>query len=283
VDESNRGTGCGGLLDQVERTGARGELAAALAKAQAEFAPIKKTRTAQLDSYSYEYATLSDVYAATRPALTKHGLALAHTLSSREGVVYLRTVLLHTSGEELASEVPVPLASGARLQQFGGALTYLERYQTSALLGVASEDDLDGVDAGKVPSSARPEATPATKRPRAAKPAAAPPASAKPARLDQVTHEQVLRLWSIATDVANRMQVRRKLVEEKVRAWLADLGFASTSDLTPAAYEKVCQRLEALDLTALAASKREAACAPAPEAPPEEPPPPDQAPEEVFD
>jgi hypothetical protein len=125
-------------------------LAAALAKAQGEFAPIIKNRTVEVQpkkrddgswpaKYTFNYATLDSVLDATRSALAANGLC--HTSMLSEGKLYVN--LYHSSGEWLSSSVPAPMANQG-WQSFGSAVTYLRRYLLTPLLGVASEEDDDG-------------------------------------------------------------------------------------------------------------------------------------------
>jgi hypothetical protein len=127
-----------------------GELAAALAKAQAEIKAPKKGRTAKVPtkaggSYSYNYADLADVIECYRPALTKHGLALTQPIRIQDGHMVLVTKLLHASGQWIASEYP--LQNYDRPQEQGSAITYARRYAATSLLGIAAEDDDDGARA----------------------------------------------------------------------------------------------------------------------------------------
>src|ERR1041385_7580913 len=100
-----------------------GALAAALAKAQAEFPVVAKSREVTVrtqggQSYSFVYAPLDTILAATRGPLTKNGLALTQLLIGGE----LVTRLLHTSGGVLESRLAVP--QGGRMQELGSAITY---------------------------------------------------------------------------------------------------------------------------------------------------------------
>lgn len=123
-----------------------GELAAALAAAQATIKAPTKGRTAQIKSdkgsYGYKYADLADVIDCYREPLSKHDLALTQTLRVDEGHMVLRTTLLHKSGQWIASEYP--LANYNRPQEQGSAITYARRYSVTSLLGIAAEDDDDG-------------------------------------------------------------------------------------------------------------------------------------------
>lgn len=132
-----------------------GKLAEALAKAQAKFTPVPKTRTAKVvsksgSSYTYKYADLSDVLEMVRPILSAQGLALAQPVRvERDAAGYravVTTVLLHTSGERLSEETAMPCGED-RAQAIGSAITYAKRYGACGMLGLATEDDDDGADA----------------------------------------------------------------------------------------------------------------------------------------
>ena len=80
---------------------------------------------------------------AVRPALGKHGLALVHSLSGGQ----LTTLLLHSSGQQLSSVLPLPPVNGAQQpgqfdsKTFAAAVTALRRAAVTALLGVATDDE----------------------------------------------------------------------------------------------------------------------------------------------
>jgi hypothetical protein len=139
-------------------------LAAALAGAQGEFPAIAKTKTATVKikgggEYRYTYADVGDVLAAVRPVLARHGLALAQSTTLDDVLV---TELLHVGGGTRRSEVRLGKTS-ASPQDYGGALTYLRRYQVVTVLGIAAEEDTDAqhVDTGR--QQAAPPASPYAK------------------------------------------------------------------------------------------------------------------------
>lgn len=148
--------------------GAEGELTAALAKAQAAFPPIAKDNTATVpgkngkSGYSYSYADLAAVLAAVRPVLAEQGLALVQQTSGKGTGVVLTTTLRHVGGATIESTVELGQSS-ANPQQFGGALTYLRRYELVTLLGIAAEEDRDAQDVtppGREPAPAPAELPP---------------------------------------------------------------------------------------------------------------------------
>jgi hypothetical protein len=124
------------------------ELAKALAQAQTAFDAIKRDRTVKVQtktggSYTFAYAPLDTILAAIRPALAQHGLALVQASHMDNGAEFLRTTLLHASGENIANDTAV-LVSDRGPQAYGSALTYAARYGVTRLLCLASEEDDDG-------------------------------------------------------------------------------------------------------------------------------------------
>lgn len=127
--------------------GDAGPLFGALALAQGAFQPITKNRTVTVKpegkaSYTFDYATLDQVLAATVPALSANGLALLQPFYHGPNGLELRTILAHSSGARLEAVTELPKSN--TIQAAGSALTYLKRYQVQAILGVSSEEDDDG-------------------------------------------------------------------------------------------------------------------------------------------
>lgn len=126
------------------------KLSTALAKAQAEFPNIEKKKTAEIrsdkGSYSYKYADLADVIAATRPSLSKNELAVLQIIRHEDGKQILQATLTHSSGEWIQSEIEIPRWGTPQI--LGSLLTYLRRYLYTAILGVAADEDDDGRGAG---------------------------------------------------------------------------------------------------------------------------------------
>ena len=119
------------------------KLAAALAKAQGEFAIVGKDGVNP--HFGRKYATLASVLDAVRKPLSSNGLALVQLIQP-EGLV---TVLMHESGQSIRSVAPLP--QNALPQVLGSALTYMRRYSVMAMLNVAPDDDDDGNAAQAAP------------------------------------------------------------------------------------------------------------------------------------
>jgi hypothetical protein len=151
-----------------------GELAKALAAAQAELEPAKKE--AVNPHFRSKYADLSACWDAVRAPLARHGLAVSQLPSLDGDTVRLTTLLLHTSGEFIGSDAAVRLAKHDA-PSVGSALTYLRRYALSAIVGLSTEDD-DGAHAmvATQAPAPRPQAAPSPElRQAAAKVEAAVP------------------------------------------------------------------------------------------------------------
>jgi hypothetical protein len=124
----------------------RGKLWAALASAQAEIKAPKHNKTVDMTLKSgrrlnFTYADLKACLEAALPVLSKYGLAISQKTKVTERGVALVTTLGHMSGEFDESEYPLPQTSD--MKEAGGNLTYLKRYQACAMIGLASDEDLD--------------------------------------------------------------------------------------------------------------------------------------------
>lgn len=131
----------------MERSEVIGDLIAALAKAQAEFTVALKDSANPY--YNSRYADLATIIAATRPALSKHGIAVTHACGTDlERQVAIVTTTIHLGEQWIASTAEAPAVGKAKdggvrfdAQTIGAAWTYMRRYSLQGLLGLASEDD----------------------------------------------------------------------------------------------------------------------------------------------
>jgi hypothetical protein len=110
------------------------QLAFALALAQAEISSAELTKENTFTKS--KYADLASVWDAVRDPLTRNGLAVSQIFETLEdGNIRLRTVLLHTSGEQLSSTLP--LLGVKDHHSLGSASTYVRRYALAAITGCA--------------------------------------------------------------------------------------------------------------------------------------------------
>jgi hypothetical protein len=128
-------------------------IAPAVVAAAAELGPVAKDATNP--AFRNRYATLDAIMEAVRPVLARHGLAVIQTGTTPETVdgrltsFGVETMLLHKSGEWIASSVTLPIEK-MTAQGAGSAMSYGRRYGISALLGLTAEDD-DGNAASSRP------------------------------------------------------------------------------------------------------------------------------------
>ena len=116
-----------------------GELAAALAKAQAVMQGA--TKDATNPHFKSKYADLASIWDACRKPLSDNGLAVVQSpVDAEAGSVGLTTTLLHSSGQWISATVSAPLQQNTA-QAVGSAITYLRRYALAAMVGVAPDDD----------------------------------------------------------------------------------------------------------------------------------------------
>ena len=136
-------------MKQTEKTNT---LLQSLVEAQSEFATLPKDKV----GYGYNYTDLDTVISYIRPILKRHGLGFIQMLSTLEGnQPAITTRLIHSSGEWIEDTTPLPpvqLAKGNAAQNLGAAITYMKRYTLCAMLGISSDEDVDGK---KAPSDTR--------------------------------------------------------------------------------------------------------------------------------
>ena len=115
---------------------------------------IGKTANAQYG----KFADLETVLSTVTPHLIKNGLVVSQTFEPSEGVdPILVTKLLHVSGAELVSRLPMIVGKGRNvLHDFGSSCTYLKRYALLAMLGLTADMDMDGDFADDKPAAKPP-------------------------------------------------------------------------------------------------------------------------------
>ena len=126
-----------------------GKLAPALTKALAEMKNPPKSQTVKAGNYSYTFAPMPEIVDSARPILAKYGLALFQSTETHDGFPAIVTMILHESGEWVASDPLVMAPTKNDPQSAGGAITYARRYSLSAMLGLAADDDDDAQHASR--------------------------------------------------------------------------------------------------------------------------------------
>ena len=117
-----------------------GELVKALVKVQAALKPV------ELDGSSHfgKYATLAAVWKNIRKTLAENELAVIQTMDTEEdNKIYVYTTLAHTSGQWISGRCGMKMSRNDP-QVVGQIITYFRRYSLGAILGIVTEEDVDG-------------------------------------------------------------------------------------------------------------------------------------------
>ncbi len=180
------------------------ELAAALAKAQGQFAPASKDAengAFKQGNKASKYADIAAVWEAVRKPLSDNGLAVMQQASRQEGGVAITTQIMHSSGQWMRCEPLVIPMSKPDAHGVGSATTYGRRFSLCAVLGIVADADDDGNEAvGKGPSNANSEisAPPPAGTRKLSKPQARPEYDALVKEFQAIQDPAALAAWGAA-------------------------------------------------------------------------------------
>lgn len=124
------------------------QLAKAFIEAQKEMGNAAKDSSNPF--FKSKYADLNSVRDACLPALNKHGIAVLQPIVQVEGKNYVKTLLLHESGESMECLTEIIFAKQNDAQAQGSGITYARRYGLQSMVNVGAEDD-DGHKASEAP------------------------------------------------------------------------------------------------------------------------------------
>ena len=121
-----------------------------LVKVQAELPTLPKDK----NGYGYKYTDLDTVITTIKPILAKYNIGFMQMLSTLEnGKSAITTCLFNALGEWVEDTTPLPEVSMAKTnaaQNLGAAITYMKRYSLCSMLGISSDEDVDGnIETGK--------------------------------------------------------------------------------------------------------------------------------------
>lgn len=105
----------------------------------------KEMGTALKDSknpfFKSNYADLNSIREACMPALNKHGIVVLQPTAFIDGKNFIRTILLHESGESMESLTEIIYNKQNDAQAQGSGITYARRYALQSFVNVGAEDD----------------------------------------------------------------------------------------------------------------------------------------------
>lgn len=122
----------------------------ALVKAQSEMSNPKKENTNPF--FKSKYADLNSVREAVMPALNANGISVLQPMTHLDGKNFIKTVLLHESGESLESLTEIIYSKQNDAQAQGSGITYARRYGLQSFICVGADDD-DGNKSSKAPNN----------------------------------------------------------------------------------------------------------------------------------
>ena len=128
------------------------QIATALLKAQSEMSNPKKGATNPF--FKSKYADLNAIREAVIPTLNENGISVLQPIVHVEGKNFVKTILLHESGEFLESITEIIYNKQNDAQAQGSGISYARRYALQSFVCVGSDDD-DGHKA----SQPKPQAT----------------------------------------------------------------------------------------------------------------------------
>ena len=114
-------------------------IATALIDAQKEMGNAIKD--AKNPFFKSSYADLNSVREACMPALNRHGIAVLQPTIHIDGKNFVKTLLLHESGEYIESFTEIIYNKVNDAQAQGSGISYARRYGLQSLVCIGAEDD----------------------------------------------------------------------------------------------------------------------------------------------
>jgi len=135
------------------------QIATALLKAQSEMSNPKKGATNPF--FKSKYADLNAIREAVLPTLNENGISVLQPIVHVDGKNFVKTILLHESGELLDSLTEIIYNKQNDAQAQGSGISYARRYALQSFVCVGADDD-DGNNATKTQNQSAPTKPKAT-------------------------------------------------------------------------------------------------------------------------
>jgi len=129
-------------------------ISTALLKAQSEMSNPKKGATNPF--FKSKYADLNSIREAVIPILNANGISVLQPIVHIDGKNFVKTILLHESGENLESLTEIIYNKINDAQAQGSGISYARRYSLQSFVCVGADDD-DGQKAVQPKSAATKE------------------------------------------------------------------------------------------------------------------------------
>lgn len=115
------------------------QISTALLKAQTEMSNPKKGATNPF--FKSKYADLNSIREAVIPTLNQNGISVLQPIIHLDGKNFVKTMLLHESGEVLESLTEIIYSKQNDAQAQGSGISYARRYALQSFVCVGAEDD----------------------------------------------------------------------------------------------------------------------------------------------
>jgi hypothetical protein len=115
------------------------QIATALVKAQSEMVTPKKANTNPF--YKNKYADINSILDAVVPTLNANGIVVLQPHVHIDGKNFVKTILLHESGEMLEGFTEIIYSKNNDAQAQGSGITYARRYGLQSMVSVGADDD----------------------------------------------------------------------------------------------------------------------------------------------
>jgi hypothetical protein len=132
------------------------QIATALLKAQSEMSNPKKGATNPF--FKSKYADLNAIREAVIPTLNDNGISVLQPIVHVDGKNFVKTILLHESGELMESLTEIIYNKQNDAQAQGSGISYARRYALQSFVCVGADDD-DGNKAVEPKKEVKPKAT----------------------------------------------------------------------------------------------------------------------------
>ena len=184
----------------------------AFVKFQSEFKGMKPDSSNPF--FKSTYISLDGILETARPILAKNGLAVIQEATGDGDYIFVKTKLIHESGEMIETEILKMKPQKNDPQSMGSCITYSKRYQLAALLGICECID-DDANTAKYGNNS-------------------PDQSKSNGKLSA---KQVGRLLAIGLKAGIKEPEIKKVIK-------AEFGKDKIEDLSIEAYNSICNRLE---------------------------------------
>lgn len=138
------------------------QISTAFVKAQSEMSNAKKGSSNPF--FKSKYADLNSIREASIPVLNSHGISVLQPIVHIDGKNFVKTILLHESGESLDSHTEIVYSKSNDAQAQGSGISYARRYGLQSFLCIGADDD-DGNNAVRPTNTPAPVAKAPTNKP----------------------------------------------------------------------------------------------------------------------